>query len=158
MGAPGTWTRTPPNHTQRGHRVKTTTAPADLELVLPLEATNLLLSENGRGHWRERARLSRYWRTLTQIEARSLINRGTWPRLQRAHITVTISWPDRIRRDPANYTLTAKPIVDGLVDAGLLPDDDHEHVTGPDMRRARGPLQIHLLIEPLPPTTDSGSE
>ena len=29
---------------------------------------------------------------------------------------------------------TLKALVDGLVDAGLLPDDDARHLQGPDMR------------------------
>ena len=30
---------------------------------------------------------------------------------------------------------TAKAVVDGLVDAGVLPDDDAKHLLGPDLRR-----------------------
>ena len=32
-------------------------------------------------------------------------------------------------------TPTTKPIVDGLVDTGVLPDDDAKHLLGPDLRR-----------------------
>lgn len=35
---------------------------------------------------------------------------------------------------PGTSTPTAKAIVDGLVDAGVIPDDSNEWVTGPDMR------------------------
>ena len=38
------------------------------------------------------------------------------------------------RRDLHNYMPTLKALVDGLVDAGLLPDDDARHLQGPDMR------------------------
>jgi hypothetical protein len=37
--------------------------------------------------------------------------------------------------DPANFSLTAKAVVDGFVDYGLIPDDDSKHLLGPDMRR-----------------------
>jgi hypothetical protein len=36
---------------------------------------------------------------------------------------------DRRRRDPHNYFATVKPIIDGLVDAGLWPDDTPAWVT-----------------------------
>jgi hypothetical protein len=46
-------------------------------------------------------------------------------------VTVTVlfgtSRPNQ-RRDPSNWVLTAKHIVDGLTDAGLWPDDDKHHV------------------------------
>ena len=38
------------------------------------------------------------------------------------------------RWDAGNLYPTAKAIVDGLVDAGVIPDDSNEWVTGPDMR------------------------
>ena len=38
------------------------------------------------------------------------------------------------RYDPANWYETAKACVDGLVDAGILEDDSHRHIDGPDMR------------------------
>ena len=58
------------------------------------------------------------------------------PHLTRARITITIAFPDRRRRDTHNLMPTAKAIVDGLVDAGLLPDDDHWHLTGPHLEAA----------------------
>ena len=57
------------------------------------------------------------------------------PSLERARLVVEIAFPDRRRRDPHNYMATVKPIVDGLVDAGVLPDDDAKHLLGPDLRR-----------------------
>lgn len=38
------------------------------------------------------------------------------------------------RADPANWYPSFKAAVDGLVDAGLLEDDDHTRLIGPDMR------------------------
>lgn len=56
------------------------------------------------------------------------------PVMHRAHI-VGILHPARAgRRDPANWYPSFKACVDGLVDAGVLEDDDHTRVVGPDMR------------------------
>lgn len=43
--------------------------------------------------------------------------------------------PTAVGETPTNYMATVKPIVDGLVDAGVLPDDDAKHLLGPDLRR-----------------------
>ena len=37
------------------------------------------------------------------------------------------------RYDPGNYYPTAKAILDGIVDAGILPDDSHEYLDGPHL-------------------------
>lgn len=122
-----------------------------LTLDLPCDRA-YLITANGRHHWAIRAARTRYWRDLTQLRARSLINTGAWPRLAAANIEITIDWPDHRRRDPANWAPTGKAIVDGLVDARLLPDDDHHHVTGPDMRLGHGHPAIHITITPRDPT------
>lgn len=52
--------------------------------------------------------------------------------LQLAKISMTFMWHDpRRRRDVANWMPTAKPIVDGLIDYGLLPDDSNRYLMGP---------------------------
>ena len=78
-----------------------------------------MLTANQRLHWRARAA-----RTAT------LRNLG----VTRAHCTVTVTFPDRRRRDVANWAPTVKALVDGCVQAGLLPDDDTAHLIGPDLR------------------------
>lgn len=57
------------------------------------------------------------------------------PLFQRAHI-LGILRPSTYgrRRDAANWYPSFKAAVDGIVDAGVLDDDDHTHLLGPDMR------------------------
>lgn len=64
--------------------------------------------------------------------------------------TVALVWyvTDARRRDPHNFTLTLKPLVDGLVDAGVFPDDDYLHVKT-DVRIERvasGPASLVLEV------------
>ncbi|MGH3499341.1 MAG: hypothetical protein ACRDQA_00330, partial [Nocardioidaceae bacterium] len=70
------------------------------------------------------------------------------PHLDAAHIVYEYRPPDRRRRDTANLYPSAKACVDGLVDAGVLDDDDSEHLTGPDPRLgpvvAGGQLALHI--------------
>jgi hypothetical protein len=90
-----------------------------------------LLNANDRdAHWARRKRLAYTLRETTAWLARA----QRIPRLDRAHIAATYEPPDRRRRDPANWQPSFKACVDGLVDAGVIPDDDAAHVTGPDPR------------------------
>lgn len=100
------------------------------ELLLDIAKTEWM-SANQRLHWRVRSTRTRRIRTAT-AEAAVLAN---LPGLQRAHITAHIAYPRDGRADPANAAPTVKAMVDGLVDAGVIPDDDHTHLTGPDYRR-----------------------
>lgn len=73
------------------------------------------------------------------------------PLFQRAHILGILHPATNGRRDPANWYPSFKAAVDGLVDAGLLDDDDHTRVAGPDMRlgdKVKGG-QIVLVVRAL---------
>ena len=100
------------------------------EAVIRLAASDVL-NLNDRNHWSKAASKRRTIRQLAEQTARF----SHAPSLERARLVVEIAFPDRRRRDPHNYMATVKPIVDGLVDAGVLPDDDAKHLLGPDLRR-----------------------
>lgn len=70
------------------------------------------------------------------------------PKLIRARIEIWYRFPDNRRREVANLQPTSKAIVDGLVDAGLLPDDQDEHCVGPDNRRLwpNGPHEVLVRV------------
>lgn len=75
------------------------------------------------------------------------------PLCQRAHILGILHPATRRRMDPANWYPSFKAAVDGLVDAGVLDDDDHTRLIGPDMRL--GPVvkgaQLVLHVRDLGP-------
>lgn len=87
------------------------------------------LNANDRLHWNTRARLVRTWRTRGSWQLRTL------PRMDAARIICELRLSKRTRRDPSNWAPTAKALVDGMVDADILPDDDSTRVIGPDLRR-----------------------
>ena len=89
-----------------------------------------MLSLNGRA---DRRTLSPRIRTL-RMQASVMARAARCPSFERARLVAWVRFPDGRRRDLHNYMPTLKALVDGLVDAGLLPDDDSRHLQGPDMR------------------------
>ncbi|MDQ0602028.1 hypothetical protein QF037_006373 [Streptomyces canus] len=95
-------------------------------VALPPRLT--LLNANQRLHHHKRAEITRVLRRAAWAASRAV------PRLERVHIIGVLHPEDRQRRDPANWYPSFKACVDGLVDQGVLDDDDHTRVVGPDMR------------------------
>ena len=95
-----------------------------------------ILNSNDRSlHWGAKARRAKALRQRAAIAWRLA---GS-PQMSRARLLVTVTYPTGHRRDVANLQATVKPLVDGMVHPfpgvrGLLPDDDDDHLIGPDMR------------------------
>lgn len=90
------------------------------------------MSANQRLHWASRSNLTAAWRHAAGWNARHTKVPALGPTLVVAELHMVPR--RRVRIDPANYAPTAKACVDGLVDAGIWPDDSSGWVTGPDMR------------------------
>lgn len=121
-------------------------------LHLSFRAPTTPLSENeARGqHWATVAERLGPWKTATWVSARNAIVKREWPpprdglaqSLALVPITVQVTIPFRKnrRRDAHNYTGTiVKAVVDGLVKAGVVPDDTPEWVTVLDSNLATIP-------------------
>lgn len=89
------------------------------------------LNANDRLHWAAKSVRTAAWRS----HAAAAASQAEIPALQRAHITAYVSLTTNRRSDAHNWYPTAKACVDGLVDAGVIPDDRDEYLLGPDMRR-----------------------
>lgn len=124
-----------------------------LDILIPGVPSKALITSNGRHHWRVKAKRTAVLRELARIHAHNAIIRGDLPRLQRAHIRIVMTWKDNRVRDPANWYPTFKAMIDGFVDAGLLPADDYRHLDGPDMRGnpQAGPTSVRFEITDLGP-------
>lgn len=133
---------------------RTPAGPLLLELAFRQPAP--LLSMNDRDHWRTRARYTKLWRAAacgSLLGAPIDGGRSRWagptPMLFPAAVVhVTLPVADSRRRDPHNYYPTIKAIVDGLVDAGLWPDDTPDYVTTsePTLTVDRGSLGQHPTV------------
>lgn len=131
--------------------MRTITVPAPIMKPVRKRATGKVvtpqpwLNSNLRMHRLPEADLTARWRTAAAQLAADLEQIPTPVRII-AHF-----WkPRNGRYDPNNLWPTVKAAVDGFVDAGLLPDDDHTHVIGPDMRHGgKGDAAIVFTFEPV---------
>lgn len=82
------------------------------------------LNANQRLHWAAKAKLTRTVREITKMTAR---RDNLHPK---THITVQLTWivSDKRRRDSDNIYPTFKAMCDGLVDAGIVPDDTPQYM------------------------------
>ncbi len=117
-------------------------------LVITHSAPDQLLSLNQRLHWAVHARAVREWRYWACVVALNQHGR-TGPALGPSVVTVELPVRDKRRRDPHNYIATVKPIIDGLVDAGLWPDDTPEWVSVAEPRLiVRRDGVVRIVITP----------
>lgn len=96
---------------------------------IPLTRSKLL-SANDKMHWAARSRITkqlRQWGYLLGREGEGVARLG----LTHARVEMEFAYPDRRRRDRSNLAPTVKAIMDGLIDAGLLPDDADRFLDGP---------------------------
>lgn len=135
------------------HRLLRQTTLLDLRgrrmIVLEDFDPAMLVSANKRIHHHERAKVCRYWRELAY---NATLADDTFYE-SRARIVIHYRYPTNHRREVSNlYSFVAKPLVDGLVDAGLFVDDSDQYVIGPDARRdyPNGPHRIRIEINELP--------
>lgn len=79
-------------------------------------------------HWSDRRKLLDPWKATAWACALSSNLPAAIDRTP-CIVTLTIPFTTRHRRDPHNYVPVVKAVVDGLVKAGVWPDDTHEWVT-----------------------------
>lgn len=119
------------------------------ELTIDIPAA-MWQSSNQRLHHMERARRTRHVRTLAGHLGRQQLTPEPGP----VHVVAYVSSPKASKADVGNSYPAIKACVDGgLTDAGILPDDNDDHLVGPDMRRAAptgtpGMYRVRLVITP----------
>lgn len=97
--------------------------------TLPIARAGLLTA-NDKPHWARKAALTkqlRRWGYLLAREGQGVARLH----LTRARVEFEFAYPDRRRRDRHNLAPTVKALMDGLIDAGLLPDDSDRFLDGP---------------------------
>jgi crossover junction endodeoxyribonuclease RusA len=100
------------------------------------------LSANDREHPMKRARRVKEWRT-----AAGWLGRDVGAVETPVHVTFVFKRRSSRRWDVENLAPTAKAIMDGLRDAGVLPDDDTTNVPVVTFRSAVGPPSVDVIME-----------
>lgn len=95
------------------------------ELRIPLVDNKPPLNANDRLHWAVTNRLTQDTKDAIGWRVRE----AKIPRLEHIAVRLMFQPQDRRRRDPSNLMPTQKAAVDGLVVAGVVPDDTPEFVT-----------------------------
>jgi Holliday junction resolvase RusA-like endonuclease len=126
-------------------------ATMSLTLTLPVavpfsEVANA--NDARREHWGTKSRKARALRARGALAYRLA---GS-PRMDVVRCSVQVYYPDRRKRDVANLHPTVKALVDGMVKAGLLPDDDDAHLTGPHLEHGRDDVTPPMALWDLPPS------
>lgn len=115
---------------------KQSQAPKPVEYVVALPPGLTLLNANDRLHYHARARIVRDIRAAAKLIAKN----NRIPPLTIVRIIGVLHPTRRGHRDSHNWFPTLKAAVDGIVSAGVLPDDDDSHVVGTEV----------VLGEPVP--------
>lgn len=77
------------------------------------------LSLNDRRAWQANYQLKKSYREAAHVLARA----ARIPKCQRIRVYLVYTPRDVRRRDPLNLVATLKAVEDGIVDAGIVPDD-----------------------------------
>lgn len=114
--------------------------------TIVLEPPCAFINANDRLHHHAKAKLTKAWRDLAHDHAAYPADHGV--RYERARVVVTYRLANNRRREVSNLQPTSKAILDGIVDSGLLVDDDDSHCIGPDNRREypNGPPRVTVTI------------
>ena len=89
-------------------------------------------SPNWRGHWTDKNKAGKVYHDAVFYCCVDARNRGfregmSFP-LTKAVLNLTFVFPEQRRRDRDNSLASFKPGLDGIVDSGLILDDDAEHL------------------------------
>lgn len=99
--------------------------------VLTVPQTVELINANERLHHMVRARRTKTLRTWAYWESK----RQKIPAHQQLAVEVVVYPGRRTRKlDPPNWSPSSKALIDGIVDAKVLPDDTGEHVVSVSFR------------------------
>lgn len=93
-------------------------------ITLSLPLPPYVLSGHAKGHWRGKAEATRKMRHHAHMEATRLRLLHETRTMTLAIVSMQFYLSSRRRRDALNLANGCKPYIDGVVDAGIIDDDD----------------------------------
>lgn len=124
------------------------TLTPEVWVLVPDWTTPPLSLNDSVGHWAPRAKkiaACRTWAALAVLEA--LI-----PPLRHAVVQMFWTVPTKTHRDAENPVATLKPVCDGLVDGGIVPEDTPEWMTKfmPVIEYVKGQAGVRFEVSGVP--------
>ena len=118
-------------------------------MILTLPIPPATLNAHNKGHWRSKSAAVKSCRRLACAETLALRP----PSLDRSVLSIDLYWPDLLNRDTFNAVQSCKPYIDGIVDAGVIPDDNWRVMSIGHVRSHldRENPRVVLTIEPESP-------
>jgi hypothetical protein len=106
---------------------------------------------HNKGHWRKKSGPIKEYRKLGHTMAYVALAGYPPPKWPRAMISLQFYFPDNIRRDLLNAAQGCKPIIDGIVDAGIMAGDHWQVLSvgriSCDIDKANP--RVEITVEPL---------
>ena len=99
-------------------------------------------NELRRMHYHQVASEKKEWERIVSI----IVREQKIQPVDQVKVTYEFCFKDKKRRDPDNYAASAKMLQDGLVKAGILPDDNFNHVHELTIKRGETNKHPHILI------------
>lgn len=126
-----------------------------LTITLPVPDSNT--GGNARGHWsrvyKARKRVAKEAKQVCNSErVKAGVREETW-----SPVNIIIDWYGWNHADRDNIASRCKPILDGIVHAGLIPDDGPQHVRSVQVRRVevdRKDPRVEITVERLETDAD----
>lgn len=106
------------------------------QISFTVPKTDWLSSNGGHGNtYAVSAKIKRLREHARLHTLRALRTGDITPMQHIQFLRIDIAYPTRAKADPPNAWPTCKPLIDGMVDAGLLPDDNSAIVNETSFRR-----------------------
>ncbi len=104
-------------------------------------------------HWRTERRITAYWRGQGFAVARA----AELPSMDRVRVSAVIHRTRSRKADQAGDAERLKPLLDGIVDAHVVPDDTYLHVEHGSVETVKSTRDgILLIVEALEPMSGAG--
>jgi hypothetical protein len=101
-----------------------------ITIVLPLPpkvlSSNFVAGSIG-GRMMKASATKKYRRIAKEAVESENVESAPW---KKASVKATFHFPDSRRRDQRNFESMLKAAYDGIVDSGIVPDDDYNHFRG----------------------------
>lgn len=96
----------------------------ETHLIIPLPLPDSAMSGHAKGHWRAKAATTKIMRFQACAMAMGILGQTPAPKWKRAILILRFYLANNRRRDLLNLVNGVKAYIDGIVDAGVIVDDD----------------------------------